>query len=58
MENGQSVKMELTGEELQRKIERITQEIQEVREERLGVEIAASFYKVATAALDEDLVSK
>ena len=50
--------MELTWEELQRKIEQITQEIQEVREEELRVEVASSVCKGVTEALDEYLTSK
>lgn len=47
-----SIKRELTGG----KIGQITQEIQELREKGLKVKIAASVYKVASAALDEDLM--
>ena len=49
-----SIKRELTGG----KIGQITQETQELREKGLKVKIAASVYKVASAALDEDLMSK
>ena len=53
-----SIPVELTGEELHINIEKMTWEIQEVREEGLRVEVAASIYKDMTVALDEDLVSK
>lgn len=52
---GKSIKMELIGEELQRKINQITWETQEVREEGLWVKFVASVYKVGTAMLDKDL---
>ena len=58
MEKGESVKMELTREELQRKIEQITKEIHEVRKKGLRDEIARAVYKFSIAMLDEDLASK
>ena len=58
MEKGMNIQMELTWEELQRKIEQITQEIQEVKEEGLRVDMATAIYKAATVTLDEDLVSQ
>ena len=42
MGKGKSIQVELTGEELQRKIKQITREIQEITEERLRVEVATT----------------
>lgn len=58
MDKGNNIQMELTRKELQRNIEQITQEIQEVREEELRVEVASSVCKGVTEALDEYLTSK
>ena len=58
MDKGKNIQMELTEEELQRKIERITREIQEAKEEGLRVDIATAIYKAATVTLDEDLASQ
>ena len=58
MGKGKSVPVEFTGEELHINIEQITRKIQEVKDEGLRVEVAASIYKDMTVALDEDLVSK
>ncbi|TMW80781.1 hypothetical protein EJD97_015181 [Solanum chilense] len=58
MDKGKNIQMELTEEELQRNIERITQEIQEAKEEGLRVDIATAIYKVAAVTLDEDLASQ
>ena len=55
MDKGKNIQMELTEEELQRKIERITQEIQEVKEEGLRVDMATAIYKAEAVTLDEDL---
>ncbi|XP_015057541.1 uncharacterized protein LOC107003772 [Solanum pennellii] len=58
MEKVKNIQMELTEAELQRKIERITREIQEAKEEGLRVDIATAIYKAATVMLDEDLASQ
>ena len=58
MDRGKNIQMELTGEELQRKIEQISREIQESKEEGLRVDMATAIYKAATVTLDEDLVSQ
>lgn len=58
MDKGNNIQMELTRKELQRNIEQITQEIQEVREEELRDEISTTVNKDAAAMLDEDLSSK
>ena len=58
MDNGKNIHMELTGEELQRKIEQITREIKEAKEEGLRVDMAITIYKDATVTLDEDLASQ
>ena len=50
--------MELSEEELQRKIEQITREIQETKEEGLRVDMATAIYKAAAVTLDEDLASQ
>ncbi|XP_015081454.1 uncharacterized protein LOC107025117 [Solanum pennellii] len=42
----------------ERKIERITREIQEAKEEGLRVDIATAIYKAAAVTLDEDLASQ
>ena len=42
MGKGKNIQMELTKEELQRKIERITHEIQEAKEEGLKVDMATT----------------
>ena len=58
MGKAKSILVELTGEELHINIEQITREIQEVTDEGLRVEVAASIYKGVTVALDDDLVSQ
>ena len=58
MDKGKNIQMELTEEELQRKIERITLEIQEAKEEGLIVDIDTAIYKAAVVTLDEDLTSQ
>ena len=50
--------MELNGEQLQRKIEQITREIQKAKEDGLRVDMATAIYKAATMMLDEDLASQ
>ena len=55
MDKGKNIQMELTGEELQRKIEQITPEIQEVKEEGLRVDMATTIYKAGIMTLNEDL---
>ena len=58
MDKGKNVQTELTEEELQRKIERVTREIQKVKEEGLKVEMTTTIYKAAVTTLDEDLASQ
>ncbi|XP_069154348.1 uncharacterized protein [Solanum lycopersicum] len=53
-----NIHMELTEEELQRKIKHINREIQEAKEEGLRVDMDNTIYKVVTASLDEDLASQ
>ena len=50
--------MELSEEELQRKIEQITREIQETKEEGLRVDMATAIYKAAAVTLDEDMAAQ
>ena len=57
MDTGKNIHMELTLEDLQRKIEKITQEIQEAKEEKLRVDMATAIYKNANVILDDDLAS-
>ena len=47
MGKGKNIQMEIAGEELQRKIEKITREIQEAKEGGLRVYMATAIYKVA-----------
>ena len=58
MDKGKNVQTELTEEELRRKIERVTREIQKVKEEGLKVDVTTAIYKVAVTTLDEDLASQ
>ena len=58
MDKGKNVQTELTGEELRRKIERITREIQKIKEEELKVDMTTTIYKAAVTTLDEDLASQ
>ena len=59
MEKGNNVQMELTEEELRRKIKRITRrEIREAKEEGLRVDMVTAIYKAAAVTLDEDLTSQ
>ena len=58
MNKGKNVQAELTEEELRRKIERVTQEIQKVNKEGLKVDMTTAIYKVAVTTLDEDLASQ
>ncbi|XP_069152847.1 uncharacterized protein [Solanum lycopersicum] len=58
MDKGKNTRMELTEEELQRKIKRVTWEIQEAREEGLSVDMATAIYKAATVTLDKDMSSQ
>ena len=58
MDKGKNIQMELTGEDLQKKIEQIIQEIQEAKEEGLKVDMATTIYKVVIVTLDEDLASQ
>ncbi|TMW98026.1 hypothetical protein EJD97_004609 [Solanum chilense] len=57
MDKCKNIQMQLTEVELQRKIERITREIQEAKEEGLKVDMDTAIYKAATVMLDEDLAS-
>ena len=57
MDKGKNVQTELTEEELRRKIERITREIQRVKEEGLKVDVTTAINKAAVTTLDEDLAS-
>ena len=58
MDKGKNVQTKLTKEELQRKIERVTREIQKVNEERFRVDITTTIYKAVVVTLDEDLASQ
>ena len=58
MDKGKNVQTELTEEELRRKIERITREIQRVKEEGLKVDVTTAIYKAAVTTLDDDLASQ
>ncbi|KAK4715537.1 hypothetical protein R3W88_013875 [Solanum pinnatisectum] len=58
MEKGKNIEMELTEEDLRRKLHRLKQEIQEARERRIEVEIATAIARVANTALDEELAAK
>ena len=58
MDKGKNVQTELTEEELRRKIERVTREIQKVKEEGLKVDMTTAIYKAAVTTLDEDLASQ
>ena len=58
MDKGKNVQTELTEDELQRKIERVTREIQKIKEEGLKVDMTTAIYKVAVTTLDEDLASQ
>ncbi|KAK4738152.1 hypothetical protein R3W88_001849 [Solanum pinnatisectum] len=58
MEKGKNIKMELTEEDLRMKLNRLKQEIQETRERRIAVEIAAAVAQVANATLDKELAAK
>ncbi|KAK4718414.1 hypothetical protein R3W88_016752 [Solanum pinnatisectum] len=58
MEKGKNIDMELTEEDLRRKLHRLKQEIQETRERRMEVEIATAIARVANTALDEELAAK
>ena len=58
MDKGKNIQMELTEEELQRKIKWITRQIRKAKEEGLRVDIATTIYNAATVTLDEDLTSQ
>ncbi|TMW92342.1 hypothetical protein EJD97_013178 [Solanum chilense] len=58
MDKGKNIQMELTGEELQRKIEQITQKIQEAKKEGLKVDMVTAIYKAATEMPDKDIASQ
>ncbi|TMX02339.1 hypothetical protein EJD97_021943 [Solanum chilense] len=58
MDKGKNILMELTGEELQMKIEQVARKIQEAKEEGLRVDMATAIYKAANVTLDEDLASQ
>ena len=57
MDKGKNVQTKLTKEELQRKIEWVTREIQKVEEEGLKVDMTTAIYKAAAVTLDEDPAS-
>ena len=57
MDNGKNIQTKLTEEEFQRKIERVTREIQKVKEEGLRVDMTTAIYKAAAVTFDEDLAS-
>ncbi|TMW99722.1 hypothetical protein EJD97_002093 [Solanum chilense] len=58
MDKGKNVQTELTEEELQRKIERVTREIQKVKEKGRKVDMTTAIYKAAVTTLDKDLASQ
>ena len=49
MDKGKNVQTELTEEELRRKIDRVTREIQKIKEEGLKVDMTTTIYKAAAA---------
>ena len=58
MDKGKNVQAELSEEELRRKIEQVTREIQKVKEEGLKVDMTTEIYKAAAVTFDEDLASQ
>ena len=58
MDKGKNIQIELTKEQLRRKIKWVTQEIQEAKEEGLRVDMATAIYKAATVTLDEDMAAQ
>ena len=58
MDKGKNVRTELTEEEVRRKIEGVTREIQKIKEEGLKVDMTTTIYKAAVTTLDEDLASQ
>ncbi|TMW83391.1 hypothetical protein EJD97_001870 [Solanum chilense] len=58
MDKGKNVQTELTEAELRRKIERVTREIQKVKEEGLKVDMTTAIYKAAVTTSDDDLASQ
>ena len=58
MDKGKNVQTELTEEEWRRKIERVTQEFQKVKEEGFKVDMTTAVYKAAAVTLDEYLASQ
>ena len=58
MDKGKNVQTELTEREVRRKIERVTREIQKIKEEGLKVDMTTTIYKAAVTTLDEDLASQ
>ncbi|TMW86639.1 hypothetical protein EJD97_021080 [Solanum chilense] len=58
MDKAKNVQTDLTEEELRRKIERVTREIQKIKEEGLKVDMTTAIYKAAVTTLDEDLASQ
>ena len=58
MDKVKNVQTKLTEEELRRKIERVTREIQKIKEEGLKVDMTTAIYKAAAVTLDEDLASQ
>ena len=57
MEKGKNVQTEITKKEVRRKIERVTREIQKVKE-GLKVDMTTAIYKAAVTTLEEDLASQ
>ncbi|XP_069148346.1 uncharacterized protein [Solanum lycopersicum] len=58
MDKGKNIQTELTEEEVRRKIEQVTREIQKIKEEGLKVDMTTTIYKAAVTTLDEDLASQ
>ena len=58
MDKGKNIQMELSEEELKRKIKKITREIHKAREEGLRVDMATTIYKAEAVTLDKDLASQ
>ena len=58
MDKGKNIQTKLIEENLQRKIERVTREIQKVKEEGFRVDMTITIYKAAVVTLDEDLASE
>ena len=57
MDKGKNVHTELTKKEVRRKIQRVTREIQKIKEEGLKVDMTTTIYKSAVTTLDEYMAS-